>query len=291
MPARVARTGNNLPNGNFLSEIWSRKLNVKYYAQTCLSDITNNKYEGEIKNQGATVVIRNRPTVAISDYTVNQDMQYQDIVDEKIELLIDKAKSFSFKIDDVDAVQSDIAIMNELTQDAAYQMKIAIDKHVLGSVYGDASNTLTQAALDKTTVLDWIIDAEVKMEESNLPTSERWLVIPPRIAGLIQKSDLKNASLTGDSKSIIRSNMNNGRLGEIGGLTVYVSNNLAVTSGGVYQCLAGHKSAITFAAQIIKVETLRLQTKFGDAVRGMNVYGFKTVLPSGLVSMPATLAP
>lgn len=289
MPAYVPRVGNNLSSGVFLPEIWSKKLNVKYYAQTCLSDITNNTYEGEIKGQGSSVQIRNRPTIAISDYSVNQDMQYQDIVDEKIELLINKAKSFSFKIDDIDAAQSDIAIMNELTTDAAYQMKISIDTDVLGSVYGDATNILTQAALDKTTVLDWIIDAEVAMEEANLPTDQRWLVIPPKVAGLIQKSDLKNASLTGDSKSVIRSNMNNGRLGEIGGLTLYVSNNLAKT-GGVFHCLSGHKSAITFASQVVKVESLRLQSKFGDAVRGLNVYGFKTVLPSGLVYMPATVA-
>lgn len=288
MPTSVPRIGNNLANGSFLPEIWSKKLNVKYYAQTCLSDITNNTFEGEIKGQGSSVMIRNRPTIAISDYSVNQDMQYQDIIDEKVELLINKAKSFSFKIDDIDTAQSDIAIMNEMTMDAAHQMKIAIDTEVLGSVYGDATNALTQAALDKTNVLDWIVDAEVMMEEANLPTDQRWLVIPPKIAGLIQKSDLKNSSLTGDSKSVIRSNMNNGRLGEIGGLTLYISNNLAKT-GNVYHCLSGHKSAITFAAQVVKVESLRLQSKFGDAVRGLNVFGFKTVLPSGLVYMPATV--
>jgi hypothetical protein len=289
MPTSVARTGNNLPNGNFNPTVWSRKLNLKYYAQTFLMDICNSDFEGEIKNQGSSVMIRNRPTVAITDYTVNQDIQYQDIVDEKVELLIDKAKSFSFKIDDIDATQSNIAIMNELTQDAAYQMKIAIDALVLGSVYADATNALATLTMDKTNVIDWIIDAEVKMEEANLPTDNRWLVIPPKAAGFIQKSDLKNASLSGDSKSIVRSGMTNGRLGEIGGITLYVSNNLA-KSGTTYQCLAGHKSAVTFAAQIVKVENLRLQSKFGDAVRGLNVFGFKTLIPSGLVSMPAVIA-
>jgi hypothetical protein len=178
--------------------------------------------------------------------------------------------------------------MNELTQDASFQMKIAIDTQVLGSIYADATNALTSLTLDKTNVIDWIIDAEIKMEENNLPTDNRWLVIPPKIAGLIQKSDLKNAAITGDAKSIVRSNMNNGRLGEIGGITVYVSNNLA-KSGTTYQCIAGHKSAVTYASQIVKVENLRLQTKFGDAVRGLNCYGFKTVLPSGLVHMPAVV--
>lgn len=286
MATYVTRTGNNLPNGNFNPAVWSKKLNAKYYAQTFLMNICNTNWEGEIKSQGSSVMIRSRPTIAVNDYTANSDIQYQDIVDEKIELLIDKAKSFSFKIDDIDAVQSNIPIMNELTIDSAYQMKIAIEQQVLGSVYGDATNSLSATVLDKTNVIDWIIDAEVKMEENNLPTDNRWLLIPPKIAGLIQKSDLKNASLSGDSKSIVRSNMTNGRLGEVGGITLYVSNNLAKSST-TYHCLSGHKSAVTFAAQIIKVENIRLQTKFGDAVRGLNVYGFKTLIPSGLVYMPA----
>jgi hypothetical protein len=289
MPTSVSRTGSNLPNGNFLPQIWSKKLNAKFYAQTCLSEITNNDYEGEIKNQGASVLIRTRPTVTISDYTVNGTISYQDILDEKIELLIDKAKTFAFKMDDVDKAQADIPLLNELTQDAAYQMKIAIDTAVLGAVYADAGNSLSTLTMDKTNVLDWIIDAEVKLEENNMPVDGRFLVIPPKAAGFIQKSDLKNASLSGDATSIIRGNLNNGRLGTVGGLTIYVSNNLS-HSGTTYQCLAGHKSAITFASQIVKVETLRLQTTFGDAIRGLNVYGFKTILPSGLVVMPAVVA-
>lgn len=288
MATYVTRQGNNLNAGNFVPAIWSRKLNAKYYAQTFLPLITNSAYEGEIKGQGSSVIIRTRPTVIINDYAVNSDVQYQDVVDEKIELLIDKAKSFSFKIDDIDAVQADIKVMNELTIDAGYQMKIAIEKQVLGTVYSDAANSLSTLTMDKTNVIDWIIDAEVKLEENNIPVADRWIIIPPKAAGYIQKSDLKNASLSGDDKSIVRSNMQNGRLGEIGGMTVYVSNNLS-KSGNTYQCIAGHKSAITYASQIVKVESLRLQNKFGDAVRGLNVYGYKTLISSGLVSMPATI--
>jgi hypothetical protein len=234
-------------------------------------------------------LIRNRPTVIIADWTVNGTITYQDILDEKIELLIDKAKTFAFKMDDVDAAQADIKVLNELTTDASYRMKIEIDTTVLGAIYSDAGNSLASITMDKTNVLDWIIDAEVKMEENNLPVDGRWLVIPPKAAGYIQKSDLKNASFAGDATSIIRGNLNNGRLGTIGGLTIYVSNNLA-RSGTTYQCIAGHKSAVTFASQVVKVETLRLQTTFGDAVRGLNVFGFKTILPTGLVVMPAVIA-
>ena len=37
--------------------------------------------------------------------------------------------------------------------------------------------------------------------------------------------------------------------------------------------IAGHKSALTFASQIAKVESLQNPNDFGTLVRGLNVYG------------------
>ena len=46
--------------------------------------------------------------------------------------------------------------------------------------------------------------------------------------------------------------------------------------------IAGHKSAITFASQFTKTETVRNPSDFGDFVRGVNVYGRKVVKDSAL---------
>lgn len=289
MPTSVTRIGANLPNGNFLPEVWSKKLNFKYYKALTLMQICNTNWEGEISGQGSKVQIRVRPTISIGDYSVNGNVAYQNLADDKITLTVDKAKYFAFKVDDIDKAQADINVMNEASQDAAMQMKIAVETQVFGSIYADATNSLSSLTMDKTNVLDWIVDAEVKLDENNVPVDNRFIIIPPKAAGYIQKSDLKNASITGDSKSVMRGNMWNGRLGEIAGFTVYVSNCLA-SSGTTYQCFAGQKNSVTFASQITKTETVRLQDTFGDAIRGLNVYGWKTVVPQGLVSMPAVIA-
>lgn len=98
MPTSVSRVGANLPNGNFIPEIWSKKLNFKYYKETFLMEIANTAWEGDIKGQGSKVQIRTRPTVTITDYAVNGNVSYQNLTDDKIELLIDKAKAFALKI-------------------------------------------------------------------------------------------------------------------------------------------------------------------------------------------------
>lgn len=283
MPTAVARTGGNLPSGNFIPEVWSKKLQAKFYAQTVLEDITNHDWEGEIKGQGSKVHIRARPTINIGDYTTNGNINYQDLGDDKIELLIDKAKYFAFKVDDIDQAQADIKVMNESTQDASEQMKIHVDTVVLGSVYADAGLSLSSTQVTKTNVLEWIVDQGTVMDENNVPETGRYLVIPPWIAGMIKKSDLKDASITGDGVSVIR----NGRLGMIDRFTLYSSNLLAAPSGS-YKCISGTKHGISFASQFVKTETLRLQNTFGDAIRGLKVFGFKVTKPEALLVAPAT---
>ncbi len=285
----VAAGYSSLPGGNFIPEIWSKKLQAKFYAATVLGAIANHDWEGEIKGAGSKVIIRAIPTITIGDYGIGGTINYQDLTDDKIELLIDKAKYYAFKVDDIDEVQSDIKIVNESTGDASEQMKIVVDQDVLGNVYADASSTQPTTIVTKSTVLDWIVDTGVLLDENNVPETGRWMVIPPWIAGMIKKSDLKDASLAGDGTSIMR----NGRLGMIDRYELFSSNNLArtgVAATGTYHCIAGTRHFVSFASQFVKTETLRLQNSFGDAVRGLKVYGYKATKPEAGVYMPARRA-
>lgn len=285
----VAAGYNNLPNGNFIPEVWSKKLQAKFYATTVFGEISNNDWEGEIQGQGSKVIIRKRPTVTVSDYQHGATINYQDLDDQKLELLIDKAKVYAFKLDDIDRAQSDINIINETTLDAAEQTKIAIDTNLLANIYTDATSSLASTVVTKTNVLEWIVDAGTELDQLNIPTEGRWLVIPPWIAGMIKKGDLKDASLAGDLTSVLR----NGKLGMIDRFMIYVSNNIALTgvaATGTFHCMAGTRDFVSFASQFVKTETLRLQDTFGDAVRGLNVYGYKVTHEDSGVYLPAKKA-
>ena len=67
MPA-FATTGSNSA-ANFIPEIFSKKLQAKFYASSVLPSISNTDYEGEISGQGNKVNIRTVPNVTVSDYT------------------------------------------------------------------------------------------------------------------------------------------------------------------------------------------------------------------------------
>jgi len=300
--ARVAGMPDYGPNGAaFIPEIWSGKLVVKFYAATVFAAICNTDYEGEIKNAGDKVIIRTIPTILIRDYSKGQKLESDRPESTPTELLIDKGKYFSFVCDDIDKFQSDIKLLDTWSTDASEQMKITIDTGILSAMpamvdaanAGAAAGKITGAfdlgaagapvQLTKTNVLDYIVDAGTVLDEQNIPETGRWMVIPAWVAGLIKKSDLKDASMTGDGTSVLR----NGRLGMIDRFELFSSNNSKITADAVagvncYDLLFGHRVGMTFASQIVKVETLRAESTFGDIIRGLNVFGYNMIKPEAV---------
>ena len=291
-------------SGNFIPEIWSGKLIENFYDATVLAAISNTNYEGEIKRMGDTVNIRTTPEITIKTYVKGQTLSVENPDKPKIQLVIDKGEYFACIEDDVDKVQSDIALMDTWSKDASERMKIKIDQRVLtdllpdvdalnkGATAGRISGNInlgttgTPVAISKTTVLDYIVDMGTVLDEANCPEGERFLIIPAKMAGMIKKSDLKDASLTGDNISVLR----NGRLGMIDRFTLYMSHNLKVDTGGKFNLIAGHKMGFTFASQMTEMETIRSETTFGNIIRGLQVYGYKVVKPEALSQGVVTLS-
>jgi len=144
----------------FIPEIWSGKLQVKFYRSTVLSEITNNDWAGEIKGHGDKVIIRRAPDIAVLDYVKNAALSNQIPASDTSELLIDKGKYFSVILDDVNAVQSDLQLMDMFTNDAAEQMKQKIDYEVLNLAptssyaYVDEDNPPTRTDIPWASVVD-----------------------------------------------------------------------------------------------------------------------------------------
>ena len=130
-----------------------------------------------------------------------------------------------------------------------------------------------------------------KLDQQNVDTTGRWLVIDPVFAELLKDEDsrLFNADFGG-------AGLQNGQMaGTIHGFTIHVSNNLpSVGSGPATEAasnatnygviVAGHSSAVATAEQINKTETYRDPDSFADIVRGMHLYGRKILRPEALVN-------
>lgn len=286
----------------YIPTIYSGKMLVKFYTATVFGAIANTDYEGEIKAQGDKVEIRSLPDITISTHRKGQTLTYEQPEATSTNLDIDQGKSWSFATNIVDDAQTDIKNYAEKWGDVAQkQMKIAIDSDILGNVctdsaaanQGASSGAIsadielgtdggTSVTLSKTDVLEKIVDCGQILDEQDVPEEGRWIVIPAWMCSLILKSDLKDASLSGDGTSMMR----NGRLGMIDTFTLYKSNQLAtstdVTPTTCTFILFGTRAAITFAAQITENENLKNPNAFGTLFRGLQVYGYKVVKPEAL---------
>ena len=135
------------------------------------------------------------------------------------------------------------------------------------------------------------------MDQQNVDTQGRWLVLDPVFTEVLKDEDsrLLNADFGG-------SGLQNGLVvNNLHGFQVYSSNNLPSlgtgpsTVGGPNTSnmgiiVAGHSSAIATAEQINKTETYRDPDSFADIVRGMHLYGRKILRPEAIVTAAYNLA-
>lgn len=127
---------NNLPNGNFSPVIFSKKAQLAFRRSAVAEDITNSSYFGEIANFGDSVRIIKEPEVSVRPYTRGKQIVPQDLVDEDYTLVIDQANEFAFQIEDIEAAHSHVDFMDLASDRAAYKIKDAYDKDVLGYMTG-----------------------------------------------------------------------------------------------------------------------------------------------------------
>lgn len=273
----------------FIPEIWSAEIlsSLKKAQVFAQAGVVNRNYEGDIANVGDTVRIRSISRPTITSYTKGGTLTYESLTDAQRALLIDQAKSFSFVVDDIDTAQQPGGALEEATTEAAYGLRDLADQYIAGLYTGaQSANALgtvsvTSAALAYTQLRK----LAVKLDEANVPREGRWCVVPPWYHGLLLEEDkFVRVDASGTDQAL-----RNGIVGRALGFDVMMSNNVVNVTGDDYAVMAGYAGAITFAEQIVEVESLRLQTTFGNAVRGLHVYGAKVVRPDGLATVVASI--
>ncbi len=269
----------------FIPEIWSKKLNQMLEKNCVMMQCVNKNWEGEISQQGDTVKIITPADVTVSTLT-SDNITYTSLAPKSQDLVIDQKKFFAFKIDDVAKVQSNMDIMEAHLVNAKKAIEEVQDSYLLAmhtdvtesNTVGSESSPIT---LDKSTIYEHFVKLSLALKNSDaVHTGVRpWVVINPNIESyLLQSPEFIKAYNVADET------LRDGAIGRIAGMDVLVSTNLADIDNKYY-VLAGTNDAITFASQLAKIESLRDKDSFSDLVRGLYLYGAKTVQPKALAKM------
>lgn len=276
---------------NFVPEIWSATLlsSLKKKLIFAGPGVVNRNYEGAIQNQGDTVRITSVSRPSVTTYVKGSTViSPEQLTDAQRALLIDQSKMFAFEIDDIDMAQAvnGGALMVEAAQESGYALADVADQLVAGLYTGvDAANALgTVAVTTGDIAYAQLVNLRTKLNAANVPLEGRYVVVPAWYYGLLLQCNLFiRANEAGTTEGL-----RNGVVGRAAGFDVMESNNAPHVSGDDDAVIAGYPGAISFAEQIAKVEPYRPQDSFGDALKGLHLYGAKLIRPSGIATLVAS---
>lgn len=272
----------------FVPEIWGGKLNAGLEKNCVMLQCVNRNWEGDIASQGDTVKIITPGDVTIS--SLDSSVSYSEIAPTSASLVIDQKKVFAFKINDVALAQANTDIMEGYLNKAKQAIEVEQDVYLLGKHVDVASgNTLggtTAISLTASNIYSQFVQLAQILKNSSAITDGKkpWVVINPDIEALL----LQSSQFT-SSYQIADETLRNGSIGRIAGMDVLVTPNLTATDSKI-NVLAGTNDAITYASQLAKIEVLRDPDSFSDLVRGLYLYGAKTVNASALAKMVCSIS-
>lgn len=214
--------------------IWSKMVQVPLYKSLVALDIANTRFQAEL-GLGKNIQVPRFSDLSAQTYTpgtplsaTNQAWTYDTIT-------VSTYKHATFYRDDVNFMQENVDILPSLAENAAFQLKNAIDKHVFQKITGTTGfiNVGVDAAtlqggtshrpISATSALIIPLFANAKkiLLQNNVEQMGDWCaVVTPLVAAAI---DIKTAS-TGFSVSDYT--LQNGYAGDFFGFQVYISNNL-----------------------------------------------------------------
>jgi hypothetical protein len=314
--AGVPSIGNDLMQ--YIPILYAGKTIKRYYESSIIPYISNTDYEGMIKAQGNEVKIRTVPEIAIEDHAIGDVVTNQRPLSQAKTLLIDKAKRWSFIIDDIEQVQTDLKNrVTEWSQNAAENLDAHICTDVLADLPSEVSDdnkgtacglrsgtinmggtantggaTVEYITLTEQNIMRKVVEMGAVLDEQNVPDEGRWLLIDPLTAALLKASDIKSADLTGDVKSPFRT----GLVGRVDRFTVFATNRLLRSPDTTDQTtsyvniLFGNREGLTFATQLTKNKMVDDPNGFDMVYRGLQVYGYEVIKPHALGLMRAVPA-
>lgn len=274
---------NNVARG-FIPELWDASVYRTLEDNLVLKKICKAPIKAPIKQYGDTVYFTGLADPSITNYTGT--LNAEALLDDQIAMLIDKTKTFCFKVEDVDKLMANVDLQGSQTERAAYALKDAVEKDAFRYIpdFANAGAAITKT-VTSANVLSTVSEMARQLYENNVPDSNMFMVIPPWV--------MLKLKIMGVSFSI-----NEGINGKGGmqwtkdlGFDTYVTNtvyNSGTQATPVSVCFAGSYQAIGFADKQLVTRTLPLTGSRATQVDGGLVYGYKVIKPKELVKATLT---
>lgn len=276
---------NNVTRG-FIPELYDASVYRTLEDNLVMKKICTAKIKAPIKEYGDTVYFTDLGDPTITDYTGT--ITHEALKDSQIAMLIDKTKTFAFKVEDADALMTNLDTKGSQSSRAAYNLKDNIEKDFFQNVGIEANaGTALSASITSANVLSNVALLAQQLYDQNVTEDNMFMVIPPWMKIKLQ--------LAGINFSI-----NEGINGKGGmqwtkdlGFDVFVTNtvyNSGTAAAPVSTILAGTYQAIGYADHMLKTRSMELQNTRATGIDGGIIYGYKLIKPKELAKGVFTYA-
>jgi hypothetical protein len=143
-----------------------------------------------------------------------------------------------------------------------------------GAVAGGTSFTIeavTPVVLTAANVYTQLANVKQKLDAAKIPQSDRALVVPSKVAAMLLQSTQLVTPVDASYEEVVRK----GLIGEVLGMQVFQSEQVNGDNTNGYHVIAAHKSSLTFAEAYTETGIEPLLGSFGQAYKGLFVYGAK----------------
>ena len=307
--AKVAYPGgatsivNTTAAATFIPELWSDEIVAAYKKNLVLANIVNKM--SMVGKKGDTLHIPKPTRGSATAKAANTAVTIQADTESEVQISIDKHFEYSRMIEDIVGVQALDSMRRFYTDDAGYALATQLDNDLftLGKSFGDgdgsdwthansyyvnATSGIAAYAVDTVATGDDFSDLAFRqliklMDDQDTPMDGRFLVIPPSARRDILGIDRYNSSDFVDGRGV-----NNGQIGTLYGVDIYVSSNVPVietdadnTAGGdVRGAILAHKDTMVLAEQMnVRTQTQYKQEYLADLMTADTLYGVKELRP------------
>ena len=274
---------------NFIPTIWSKNIQDDLEEKGKLVKDCTREYEGDL-TYGNVVKILGVGDPTIGNYTGN-DITIEAMTDRAQDLPIDVQKYFAFEVPDIDKAQEVPGKAKKYQEKAVKGLNLKREKFVGALAAGKAQSSADEEAKNNTykegattiitatnktkgAIRAALAQAIVKLRENNFDDSGVIEIAPSDYS--LFKDELVDLKTNNDEL------IKRGVVGMYDNYEVKSTNNI-YADDNYYYAMVRSKHAIAFCGQINEVEAGRMEKRFSDYVRGLDVYGAKIIAQDQIV--------
>lgn len=295
---------------NFRQKVWATGIQKELERLHIYASGTNREYEGDIKDLGDTVRIKQigKPTITVqtldetkteNGITMNKRNvalgDPEEVPDSALSVIVDHRALFNYKVKDIDKAQGAKGVMEALNGETSEGLADVHDRFIADLVKSDPGVTLFNGGTATALTVDNLfstLDAaqQVLFENDVKPSTTIDVFIPFWVHTLLRQGFIKTDT---DNSSMLK----NGMVARYGSMNLKASNNVPTRTVGSgqnayteYLIQMRTQRAIAFVHQATHLEPYRPEKDFSDAIKGFDLYGGRIVRPKEIITIPVKKA-